>query len=230
MGSLQRTAQPATNSMAMAGSQWRWYDVAIGLALLAFLLTVQAALLLSGSMPGPDSPVERQAFALFPTIATAYAVLWLARLRGLTLERFGFRRARILRPAFIAWCVACLAGPLYAALLAVAGIAPAALELLVTPGILLLGFGIVVVAPIVEEIVFRALLFRWLRQRWPIWPAAILSGLIFAAFHLDPMTLVPLTMVGAAFAWAFDRTGSLWAAIAPHSGLNALVLLSVVVR
>jgi len=153
-------------------------------------------------------------------------------MRGMTLGGFGFNRRRILLPAFFAWVAALAAGPLAAYLLGVAAsMAPslaidlrARLDVFLVPGLLLLAFSIVVVAPIVEEITFRALLFRWLRQRWPLWPAALLSGLVFASFHLEAATLLPLTIAGMALAWAYDRTGSLWASIVPHAGLNALFL------
>ena len=64
----------------------------------------------------------------------------------------------------------------------------------------MLGVGMIIVAPVVEEITFRALLFRGLRQRWPLPPAAFLSGFVFAAFHLSATTLVPLTLTGIAIA------------------------------
>ncbi|MEX2505262.1 MAG: CPBP family intramembrane glutamic endopeptidase, partial [Egicoccus sp.] len=43
----------------------------------------------------------------------------------------------------------------------------------------------VVMAPILEEIAFRGVLFQSLRRRVGMWPAAVLSGLIFAAVHVE---------------------------------------------
>ena len=211
--------------------RWHATDVALTFALLVGLMLLQLTLVLAGVRPDEPLGLEAQAFRFFPTVLTAYAVLWFARVRGMTLGGFGFNRRRILLPAFFAWLVAVFAGPLIVLLLgAVGAVAPALaaldlrgrLDILLVPGVALLAFAVIVVAPVVEEITFRALLFRWLRQRWALWPAALLSGLVFAAFHLDASTLLPLTLAGAAFAWAYDRTGSLWASITPHAGLNAL--------
>jgi len=41
----------------------------------------------------------------------------------------------------------------------------------------------VVIAPIVEETVFRGLLLRTFMSRMPFWPAAVLSSVVFAAGH-----------------------------------------------
>lgn len=209
---------------------WHWNDVMVGLALLAGLMVAQTMLVLQ-LREGGVGPVQLQVLRLFPTVLTAYGVLWLAHWRGFTLGEFGFTRRRILWPAFIAWTVCIASGPLVSRLLAFAAIdVEGVLDLLRVPGLIALAVGIVVVAPVVEEVIFRALVFRWIRQRWALWPAALLSGLVFAAFHLDPVTLVPLTLTGVALAWAYDRTGSLWASIVPHAGLNALVLLALVVQ
>jgi membrane protease YdiL (CAAX protease family) len=67
------------------------------------------------------------------------------------------------------------------------------------------------------------------RGRWPLFPALILAGLLFAAFHLDGARLVPLIVIGALFAYAYERSGSLWCSIVPHAGLNAMWLAVVVV-
>ena len=216
---------------AEADRRWHVTDVVLAFSLLVSLMLLQLALALAGAHPNEPLGLEAEAFRFFPTVLTAYAVLWFARMRGMTLGGFGFNRRRILLPAFFAWLVALFSGPLLVMLLgAFVAVAPALagidlrarFDVLLVPGLMLLGFSIVVVVPIIEEITFRALLFRWLRQRWPLWPAALLSAIVFAGFHLDAASLLPLTVTGLAFAWAYDRTGSLWASITPHAGLNAL--------
>jgi membrane protease YdiL (CAAX protease family) len=227
MRGVDATATSETRDLR--APSWRWVDVAIAFCLLASLLVVQFTLVLSDARSGDR--LGLQLFGLFPTIVTAYTVIWLAHRRGMTLEGFGFNRARIVLPALLAWIVAVLAGPLVVGLgvLAAGEVTRALGALLVSPAVLII-LGMVVIAPVVEEVIFRALLFRWLRQRGPFLPAALASGLIFAAFHLEAATIVPLTITGVAFAWAYNRTGSLWASIIPHAGLNALVLFALVTQ
>lgn len=54
-----------------------------------------------------------------------------------------------------------------------------------TASILLLVLGAVVLAPIVEEIVFRGVLFQALRRRLGLWPGALISSLAFGFIHVE---------------------------------------------
>jgi membrane protease YdiL (CAAX protease family) len=81
------------------------------------------------------------------------------------------------------------------------------------------GFGLVVSAPIVEEIFFRGLLYRALRNRLTVIPAALLGGFVFGAIHgttypLD--TLPPRVVFGVVACLLYERTGSLYPSIALH--------------
>ena len=208
--------------------RWRKRDLILGLAILAALIFAQAVLHLIGRWPERSYGLEAEVYRFFPTVLTGYAVLWMARNRGMTLGDLGFNRQRILLPAFAAWAIALASGPVFLGVFALATVQPAALGIFFVPAVSMLGVGMVIVAPVVEEITFRGLLFRGFRQRWPLPPAAILSGLVFAAFHLSATTLIPLTITGIAIAWAYNRTGSIWAAILPHAGLNAIAFIVLV--
>lgn len=93
-------------------------------------------------------------------------------------------------------------------------------------GIVAAGLLIVVVAPIVEEVFFRGLLFGGLRRRLDFWPAAIVSGLIFGSIHFtgpDTLAIIPqLAVFGIALNWVYERTRSLWFAIFLHAINNAM--------
>jgi uncharacterized protein len=92
----------------------------------------------------------------------------------------------------------------------------------------------VVMAPLVEEILFRGLLFQALRRRVGLWPAALLSTAIFAVIHVEivfsqPVALAGLSALGVFLAWAFHRTGSLVVPILGHAVFNGMsVLLAIV--
>jgi uncharacterized protein len=95
------------------------------------------------------------------------------------------------------------------------------------PLIILVSFLAVVVAPIAEELLFRAGLFRFLRTRVPRWVAIGLPAVIFAVLHSNLAALAPLVMLAVVFAIAYERTGRIAVPIIAHAlfNLNTLLLL-----
>jgi len=73
-------------------------------------------------------------------------------------------------------------------------------------------------APIIEELVFRGLLYRAWQRQWGWFPAAIASSMIFALAH--PRTLYPQFFAGLLEVCVYRRTGSLRAAILMHAVFN----------
>ncbi|MCH9013207.1 MAG: CPBP family intramembrane metalloprotease, partial [Proteobacteria bacterium] len=82
-----------------------------------------------------------------------------------------------------------------------------------------------VVTPFAEELVFRGLLFPWLRTRLGVPAAVLLSALCFATLHGAAILIPALTVVGAAFAVIYQRCGSLWPAIVAHSVFNGIMIV-----
>lgn len=86
------------------------------------------------------------------------------------------------------------------------------------------GFLVCVVAPVAEELFFRGFLYGGLRKRGvPI--AVLVSGAIFGLAHVasSPVgLLVPLAVLGMIFALLYERTGSLYPAIAMHALNNSV--------
>lgn len=85
----------------------------------------------------------------------------------------------------------------------------------------------VLLAPALEEVVFRGALHQGLRHRTGFWPAALISSGVFAAVHLEvvtssPVFLVQLFLLGVLFAWLLERTGNLAAPIVAHLVFNAI--------
>jgi hypothetical protein len=84
-----------------------------------------------------------------------------------------------------------------------------------------------VVAPIAEEIFFRAFCFTALRRTLGMLPAALLTGIIFGAIHLggtDIVFIVPLMVFGFLLCLLYVWTGSLLPCIVLHALNNALAL------
>lgn len=79
----------------------------------------------------------------------------------------------------------------------------------------------VVTAPVVEELLFRGVLWSLVRRRgWRIGGCVGVS-LVFAGFHGNVAVLVPLWMLGAFWTWLYERTGDLTAPILSHALFNA---------
>jgi len=84
----------------------------------------------------------------------------------------------------------------------------------------------VLAAPVTEELVFRAGLFRFLRGRTPRWIALVLPALVFASLHVNYktldglITLAPLTAFGLVFSLAYERTGRIAVVMIAHALFN----------
>lgn len=92
---------------------------------------------------------------------------------------------------------------------------------------LLLALGLILVAPVVEELFFRGLLLRGLRGRMRAGPAVAVSGLLFGATHFQLVQLPALTAVGIVFAALAVRFRRLGVAIWAHAAFNATAVSSL---
>ena len=89
----------------------------------------------------------------------------------------------------------------------------------------LLFVAVVLLAPIVEEYLFRGLLQTSLMHKMPPYAAIGLSSVVFGLIHMDPFAFPVLAILGAAFGYLYYKTGSLRINIAVHVLNNALALL-----
>jgi len=94
-----------------------------------------------------------------------------------------------------------------------------------------------VLAPIVEETLFRGALFGTIRQKNRI-AAYVVSTLLFSVFHIWSYLVVDFsweTLIlfvqyippSIALAWCYERGGTIWAPILLHSGINLLASIQV---
>jgi len=80
-------------------------------------------------------------------------------------------------------------------------------------------------APFAEEYLFRGLLFRALDREWGGWHAILGSAAFFAIYH-QPLSWLPVGLLGVANALLFKKTGRLAPAVLLHMIYNAVVTLS----
>lgn len=81
---------------------------------------------------------------------------------------------------------------------------------------------IVVLAPIVEEIVFRGYLYGSLRPRMPWWVAGLITSVLFGLVHGQINVGVDTFILSMVLCYLRERTGAIWSGIFVHSLKNAL--------
>jgi CAAX protease family protein len=87
-----------------------------------------------------------------------------------------------------------------------------------------------VVAPVGEEFLFRGFIFTALGNWRGVWPAAVLTGILFGAVHAGSapaLDLVPLAVLGFGLCLLYRATGSLYPCIAAHCVNNSLAFGSL---
>ena len=86
------------------------------------------------------------------------------------------------------------------------------------------------IVPIVEECLFRGVVFGSIRTRSRAW-AFVISALAFSAYHVwgyaigDPgqwIYVLEYIPISVALAWLYERTGTIWPPIFFHMGINAM--------
>lgn len=80
-------------------------------------------------------------------------------------------------------------------------------------------------APVVEELVFRGLLYGWVAGRWGPLPAFLVSSLAFAAAHVEPAHIALVLPLGLWFGWLRWRTNSLLPSLVAHVINNGLAVI-----
>ena len=84
-----------------------------------------------------------------------------------------------------------------------------------------------IVAPITEELIFRAGLFRYARTRLPRWAALLLPAVLFGALHGNLASFPQLVTLGVLFSLAYERTGNIAVPMVAHAlfNLNTIALI-----
>lgn len=83
------------------------------------------------------------------------------------------------------------------------------------------GLAAIVLAPIVEEVFFRGILYPYLKQRTRQGFALVVTSVLFAAIHFNVTIFIPLVFFGIVLALLYERTDSLLTPIATHAIFNA---------
>jgi CAAX protease family protein len=88
---------------------------------------------------------------------------------------------------------------------------------------------VAVIAPIVEELIFRGMGYSLL-ERYGRWLAIAVVGIAFGLAHGLVDALPLLVALGAGLAWLRSKTGSVFPGMATHAIFNGIAVLSVILR
>jgi membrane protease YdiL (CAAX protease family) len=225
---------------------WRVWEALAVVGAFALSQLVTALALGRAARPwlgaGAEADPHRIALLLPAVIAVSHGVGWLG---ALWLVRSRYRLRAIPALALTAW-----RGPrlwrfyalgllLYAASLLLLALVPPPpdetnlfTEIFKRGGPLLaqLLLVAVILAPALEETLFRGLLLPALRRRYRFWFAALVVTLLFTALHASQTgtywpALVGIFACGWALAWLRERFGSLWPCVLFHMGFNSTPFL-----
>lgn len=83
-----------------------------------------------------------------------------------------------------------------------------------------------IIGPILEEIVFRKVIFGTLYNRFPFGIAAVLSSLAFSLAHFEITHLILYAAMGFTFAFLYVITGRIIVPIISHMAMNTLVTIA----
>ncbi|HEY7418191.1 MAG TPA: CPBP family intramembrane glutamic endopeptidase [Ktedonobacteraceae bacterium] len=80
--------------------------------------------------------------------------------------------------------------------------------------------------PFAEEILFRGVIYTFIRERWGIWVGIIASALLYALVSsFDIVAGSAAFVLGVVTAFAYERSKSLWAAVTVHVFSSMLSLI-----
>jgi membrane protease YdiL (CAAX protease family) len=181
-----------------------------------------------GRLAGLDQGVVNTvAYGLQFAVAIALVIV-LQRQRGVrkNFVRFNFRK---FNPAMVLWGIV-LVFVSGVVIEPVVALFPAKYLDLINQAIGTGGWAIlttVVLAPILEEILFRGLLLEPIREKSGATRAVLISALIFGLIHIFPQQVVNAFVVGIILGFIYVRTGSLVNVILIHAVNNGLAYLQM---
>ena len=231
---------------------WRWWEVLLAV-LIAWLAGGLASLplvaLLDPDVTGPIGGEGLLVAIVSNTVTMVLLILWLRMSHPRWVEIIGWpERSRVLRELAVGAGLGIVVR--IAAAVVAAGVVyvlrdatdrPVELPTQISPdldawGLLAFALFAVIAAPVLEEFVFRGLLFRSIADRRGFWLGAIVSAVVFGAFHLltpgDGLDVLALGIThvgtGVGLAWIYWTRRNLLASIAGHAVFNLIAVVTII--
>jgi len=95
-------------------------------------------------------------------------------------------------------------------------------EITSSESFILVFFATAIIAPVIEELFFRGLIYGRLRQAMKPIVAIFISSLLFGIFHGNIVQGVYAFFIGFVLALVYEKTGALWLSIVGHALINTI--------
>lgn len=234
---LLALAEPPDPPELPGGARPRWpawsgfaaMAAGTGLVLVASIPLLPVAL--SSVVDGPLGQLALLVLILVQDAAYMATALGFAWLRGRPRPwHFGLRATPLWRTTGIALLVTALVLGFEFGFADLAGVSEGDTDVLGTDegvvAAVAFSLAAIVVAPVAEELFFRAFLYRALRNRMRIGWAVLVDSAIFSSVHLqylsEPKIFVIIGVFAAGACLLYEATGSVFAPIAMHAIFNTL--------
>ena len=220
------------------------YDRAITLLYVAFTALIYATSCLETDTPPPtEENVEQGGSIIISIINMLMAiVLYLPLIIRYLIACYPLKR---LKPEYCGYTLLCLIG-IYMSIIVLLNLtgfqdwiievtdtpvtqkAVQSMQKATTQDFIMLTISAVIIAPFVEEIVFRGFFFRILSCNTGVCLAAIISSLLFGAIHVSLAQTASLTIFGLFQCFLYKKTQSIVYPMLLHMAFNSIGVLSIV--
>jgi membrane protease YdiL (CAAX protease family) len=233
---------PAASASSAEPERLDWKDLALAFGVLVVMVGLLIAVIVGVVQSGLVSLAAVESGAILPALVGYQTLAFtLAALAPLLRHRRAGPGLLGLRRVSLRWLLTAAAIGLLArgvVILALITVTQAGIEIgnpqgeLIAasqgelPAFVLLVLTGAVLTALAEELLFRGVLFGWLRTRLAFWPAAVGSALVFGLFHGVNVVLPVAFTIGVVCAVLYERTRSLWPSVVVHLTNNLLVFLA----
>ena len=216
-------------------------DVALTCGVAAAIALVGLFSLFVAAVWYPDGPANSQGIQIAVSLLVELAAIFGA-VYGVLIYRRGFSWADLgVRPIDRKWMVPAVLAA-FACLFAAGAISQITERYfntpmidqyetdLIPPGGITWQYAVTLVAtigilvPIAEELLFRGVLYTWLRQRLSILPCTLISATLFALAHGNRQMAIQIFVVGIVLAWIYEKSRSILVSGLVHMTVNTFSL------
>lgn len=246
----KKKARKVTTRFPRPDVMWNWFDlilISVTLIVAFFVSSNVVSSTLAQLLPGTGQAMLRLVLVLVFYVIEILVIVYIAHRHNYkftTLYRLSPAKKDDLETPLSVVGNVCLSGVLVLALLVVTrgfgmlwhyvtlnyGWTPTSTNDLLTmfgttpASVVLAIVCVVVIAPFIEEIIFRGVFLSTLEMAMPNWVALIVSSAIFATYHASPWAFIPHFVLGLALGILAASRKTLWPAILLHALHNAVLM------
>lgn len=88
----------------------------------------------------------------------------------------------------------------------------------------------IICSPVIEEVIFRKLIFGYLNAKTGFWFAALTSSVLFALAHANYANWLGYFFLSMFWSWVYKKTGNIMITIILHMSLNTIALIVMSIK